>query len=428
MRPGDVITHVNAAPIGDFLDFYIASFSRRYTLTVRRGAESVSLNLTRTPAEDTGVEVGMSDLTPCDNRCVFCFVDQLPPGLRSELYFKDEDYRLSFLHGNYLTLTNIGEEEEARIVEMFLSPLYVSVHATDEAVRARLLGRKPAEGVLGILDRLGTRGIRFHLQVVLVPGYNDGEVLERTLFDLAERAEYVLSVSVVPVGLTAHREGLPRLRPVDREGARRAVRLLRSINGSMRDKTGRGLVYASDELYAIAGIRIPAKEYYDDYAQIENGVGLVRRLRETAGSARVPQCLKGKRVAAVTGKLAAPHVSAIASRLEEQGLEMAVVPVENRLLGPPVTVSGLLAGRDMLEALEGVRADAVILPPNVLNAAGLTLDDLTPEDMENALGLPVVVGDYEIAPALEALASALGGGERTDHGERPSVDGARGHE
>jgi putative radical SAM enzyme (TIGR03279 family) len=341
---------------------------------------------------------------------VFCFVDQMPPGLRKDLYVKDEDYRFSFLHGNYLTLTNLKPGDEKRIVDMHLWPLYVSVHSTDEDVRARMMGRKPGESILAILDRLGSQGIGFHTQIVVVPGMNDGVKLGRTLADLCSRHDYILSISVVPVGLTCHREGLPPLKMVNSALAGEIVNVVQKFQDEMRRTTWRGVVYAADELFLLAGLPIPPGSYYDDYPQIDNGVGLMRMLLDSAESIRLPGALKGKRVAFVTGALAAPHLENITSKLAGRGLKVDVLAASNRLFGPMVTVSGLLSGQDMIDAVpDSGSYDAVMLPPGALNADGLTLDNMTLNEMSDRLGLPVLVGDYDLKESLKRLKNEFTG-------------------
>jgi putative radical SAM enzyme (TIGR03279 family) len=404
LRTGDTVTHIDSEPVTDFLDFYMASFSTSYRLTVVRGAEELALPLARKPMEETGIEIETGLPRRCNNRCVFCFVDQLPPGLRDALYLKDEDYRLSFLHGSYLTLTNLAPREEERIVSMHLSPLYVSVHATDEGVRAKLLGTEHRESILAILDRLGRRGIRFHTQVVVVPGFNDGEVLEKTLEDLCDRHETVLSVSVVPVGLTCYRQGLEPLECVSPPKARELVRYVKVLNTKTRETAGRGLIYASDEMLLLSGSPVPAASYYDDYPQIENGVGLLRMLVDSTRGLAVPGSMMDKRLVLVTGRLAAPCIKELASVLEGRLGDIEVVSVANSLFGPTVTVSGLIPGRDILEAVLRVPgADAVVLPPNVVNGDGVTLDDMTVSHMSDTLGVPVVVGDYDMKQTMKRL-------------------------
>ncbi|MFH1219220.1 MAG: DUF512 domain-containing protein [Candidatus Eisenbacteria bacterium] len=404
IRPGDMITGIDEIPISDFLDFYGAMFGSEHVIEVVRDRTHHYFELTRRKNQDSGVESAPAGLRACNNKCVFCFVDQLPPGLRRELYFKDEDFRLSFLHGNYLTLTNLRLADERRIGEMHLSPLYVSVHATDEDVRARLIGRKPRQPILDILARMGGAGIRFHAQIVVVPGYNDGKSIRSTIEDLLGLGEIILSVSVVPVGLTSHRQGLPMLRPMNEKQARQVVTYVAGLNASMRRKTDRGLVYASDELLILGSFDIPPTTYYDDFPQIENGVGLVRRLLDEIRTLKTPPQLRGKRLAFVTGCLAKPYMEQVASKLGATGLKAEVIAVRNTLLGPGVTVSGLVPGRAIIAALAGwARFDAVVLPPDVVNTGGLTLDDVHPRDIQRILRTPTVVGDYSIKQTLKKV-------------------------
>ncbi len=410
LEADDIIAEVNGKKVTDFLDIFVAAFEDCLALKVRRAGKEKNLEVKRVKGQSLGAELEAGKPTVCNNNCVFCFVDQMPRGLRQGLYLKDEDYRFSFLHGNYLTLTNLSPKDEKRIIDMHLWPLYVSVHSTDEDVRARLMGKKPGEDVISILDRLGSEGIGFHTQVVVVPGMNDGVKLGRTLADLCSRHDFILSVSVVPVGLTCHREGLPPLKMVNSALAGEIVAVIQKFQDEMRRATWRGVVYAADELFLLAGLDIPPGSYYDDYPQTDNGVGLMRMLLDSAEGLRLPAALKGKKMAFVTGALAAPHIEKITSTLSKRGLKVDVIAAANRLFGPMVTVSGLLSGKDMLDALpDASEYDAVVLPPNVLNADGVTLDDMTIKDMSDRLGLPVLVGDYDFKETLKRLKNELTG-------------------
>lgn len=409
LRPGDVIVQVDGEPINDFLDFYVAAFGQAYELTIMRKGRYHTFRLKRSRSQEMGLQIDTGRPATCSNMCMFCFIDQLPDGLRQGLYVKDEDYRLSFLHGSYLTLTNLKPEDESRIINLRLSPLYVSVHATDQEIRAQLLGTTPKENVLSILDRLGASGIRFHTQVVVVPGINDGAGLKRTLEDLAERQDIVLSVSVVPVGLTSHRAGLPELRRVTPDEAGWIAELVGTLNQRIRSGIGRGLVYASDEMLLVAGRDIPSAAYYDDYPQIENGVGLLRRFIDGVADIKVPERLRDKRLILVTGELAKPYIDGLASKLGKRGITADVVPVENSLLGKDVTVSGLLCGRDIMNALSDCpECDAIVLPPNVLSDDGVTLDEMTVHGMSEALTVPMIVGDYDIGQTIEEIDVVFG--------------------
>ncbi len=407
---GDIITEVNGQKVTDFLDVFVSAFEESLALKVRRAGKEKTLKVKRVKGQSLGAEVESGKPRVCSNKCVFCFVDQMPKGLRKDLYIKDEDYRFSFLHGNYLTLTNLTPKDEQRIVDMHLWPLYVSVHSTDEIVRARLLGKKPGEDVLAVLDRLGSQGIGFHTQIVVVPGINDGVKLGRTLADLCSRHDFILSVSVVPVGLTCHRDGLPPLKMVNSALASEIVGVVQKFQDEMRRVTWRGVAYAADELFLLAGLDIPPGSYYDDYPQTDNGVGLMRMLLDSAEGLRLPAALKGKRIAAISGALAAPHIEKALAPLTGRGLKVDVIAAANRLFGPMVTVSGLLSGKDMLEAIPADgQYDAVLLPPNVLNADGVTLDEMTVKDMAGKTGIPVVVGDYDLKETLKRLKNELAG-------------------
>jgi putative radical SAM enzyme (TIGR03279 family) len=409
LKVGDRILDINGMPIEDFLDLYAASFDQNYVIEYERGRAAMTAEFEREPGVPLGVDVEMGEIYSCRNECVFCFFDQMPKGLRPELYFKDEDYRLSFLHGNYLALTNLKPEDEERIIAMRLSPLYVSVHATHPEVRERMLGKRPPEDVRAVMKRLGDKGIQFHAQIVVVPGYNAGEILRETIKDLVEMGETVLSVGVVPVGLTAHREGLPEVAPVDAEIAKEAVRTVRGFNHRMRQRTGKGVVYAADELFIKAGMALPRAPYYDDFPQVENGIGMLRLLLDSARGAIVPETLRDKWITFVTGTLAKPYLVEIAGTLRKEGLIANVLAPHNSLFGDIVTVSGLLPGKDVLALKPKLKGfDAVVLPPDMLNAGGLTLDGMTVEDLEKEFGLPVVPGSLDVKDILDELEEKLG--------------------
>jgi putative radical SAM enzyme (TIGR03279 family) len=404
LKVGDKILEINGMPIDDFLDLYVASFDQTYVMKYERGGAAQTADFEREPGVPLGVEVDMDDIHECHNNCVFCFFDQMPKGLRKELYFKDEDYRLSFLHGNYLALTNLTPEDEERIVEQRLSPLYVSVHSTQPEVRERMLGNKTPEHVIDTMKRLGEKGIQFHTQIVVVPGYNSGDVLRETIEDLVEMGEMIVSVGVVPVGLTAYREGLPELEPVDEELAGDVVRLVRGFNHRMRQRTGNGVVYAADEFFIKAGMALPDSPYYDDYPQVENGIGMLRILIDSAAEAIVPEVLRDKWITFVTGTLAKPYLVEVAGILRNEGIIANVLAPHNSLFGDIVTVSGLLPGKDVLALKPRLKGfDAVILPPDMVNADGLTLDGMKVEDLEKEFGIPVIPGSIDIRDTLDEL-------------------------
>ncbi len=390
-QEGDAVVALDGHPLEDVLDLYhYVPATNRLLLTIRR-ATGEERTVAFPPAELEALTGTFAPLEfrTCACRCVFCFVDQNPPGLRPAVYVKDEDYRLSFLYGNYVTLTSLGRRGRRRILEQHLSPLYVSVHATDPAVRARMLGVRPRVDVLEILRELIAGGIEVHAQVVLCPGWNDGAVLERTCRDLGALAPGVASLALVPVGLTAHREGLTPLAPVTPELARQVIRQTRAFQRAHR-RPGRTFLQLSDEFYLLAGAPFPAPATYADFPQVDNGIGLTVQLRErwrrewdaAAAGGRRPR----RELTILTGRSGAQAWEReILPLLAARGAPaVRVVPVENRLFGPGVSVAGLLAGADVRRALAALPASpsrCVLLPPRMFNADGLTLDDLRLADL-----------------------------------------------
>ncbi len=394
-RDGDAVVALDGRPVGDVLDVYFHAAEGPTRVTIRR-AGGVETDLVLAPEEVGPLTEAFAppSLRTCACRCVFCFVDQNPPGLRPSVYHKDEDWRFSWLYGNYVTLTSLGRAGVRRIVEQHLSPLYVSVHATDPELRARMLGVKRAP-ILPRLRELTAAGIEVHAQVVLVPGWNDGTVLVRTCEELAGLAPGVASVAVVPVGLTRHRRGLtPLRRPTPAEAAR-ALADLEPLRRRMRRECGGRFVHLSDELYLLAGRPPPGPRAYEGFPQLDDGVGLTahlaaawtRRLRALARRGAGPRAS----LTVLTGALAARSLGdLVVPRLRAAGAPpVEVVAVRNRLFGTTVTVAGLLCGADLRGALAALPPDPprlVALPPRAFNAAGLTLDDWDRERL--AAGLP----------------------------------------
>lgn len=405
LQPGDEVLAVNGQAVRDEIDFLFFAAEEQVRLEVRRGGERLSLEAERAYGEDVGVEFAsplFDGIRTCQNACPFCFLKGLPPGLRKSLHLRDDDYRLSFLFGNFVTLTNLTEEDWQRIEAQHLSPLYVSIHATDPEVRARCFGRRNLPDILAQLVRLGDMGIRVHAQVVLAPGLNDGPHLERTLQDLEKHFPTVESVSVVPVGLTRYS---PReLRGYTPEEARGLLRYLRGWQRRVAERFGLRWVHASDEWYFLAGRPVPAAIHYDGFPQLENGVGLTRWwldawARFRARWRRRPhRAVEGQRVVLACGTMIAPVMQRMARWLREHaGADLVVRPVENRFFGPSVQVSGLLTGADMAETLQQERADVFLVPQAMWDSESRrTLDDWGVADLERELGAPVrVAGEVE---------------------------------
>ena len=398
LKAGDKIIAVNKGPARDYIDILFYGSEKDVRLTVHRGTYEFFVELKGD--EDFGITFEKMEIKRCKYKCIFCFIDQNPPGMRKELYIKDEDYRLSFLYGSYVTLSNIEEFDLQRVVAQRLSPLYVSVHATDLETRMKLLGIKKDDNLIENMDRLLTAGIQMHCQIVVCPGINDGDVLEQTIIDLHKMSRNILSLAVVPVGLTKHREGLYPLKAVDEEDALKIIEIVDSHHDRFMEEAGNGFVYCADEFYIRAGMDIPDLTYYDDLPQIENGVGMIRDFIESI--INLEERLSGsvKRTGNfvfVTGTSMSPYIEDFSVRISKiPGITARTVTVENRFYGDFITVSGLLTGKDIQSALKGIQIDeTIVLPSNCVNESGVFLDDLTPADISNVLGVKVIQSDYD---------------------------------
>ena len=350
----------------------------------------------------------------CANKCIFCFIDQLPKGLRPSLYFKDDDARLSFLHGNYITLTNLTDKDIDRIIKMHISPVNVSVHTTNPELRCEMMKNKRAGKVLGYLNRLAEAGIRICGQIVLCRGVNDGEELSRSMRDLAKLHPALSSVSVVPAGLTKFRDGLYPLSPFTPEECRAVIAQVNAFGDACERELGDRIFCCADEFYLKAELPLPEEGYYGDYEQIENGVGMLRSLYEEFAveleylDEYIPaDGMKKRRVTLVTGKAAAPMLRGLVQMLSARVPEFAgeVVTVENNFFGPEITVAGLLTGKDVCEQLAGrALGDEVLYPATMLRAEGdLFLCGMSPAEMENILKVPTRAVKNEGAALLAAL-------------------------
>jgi putative radical SAM enzyme (TIGR03279 family) len=418
LRPGDRILAINGEPLRDVIDFHFQAGEERLRLGVEREGRAHTLHLVRRRA-GLGLELEAprpAEIATCANKCVFCFIHQLPKGMRKSLYVKDDDFRLSFLHGNYITLTDLEEAELERIEAQRLSPLYVSVHATDPDLRHVLLGQpRVRRELLPVMERLAKAGIAMHAQIVLCPGRNDGAQLERTVHELARLHPAVPTVAVVPVGLTRHRERLPDLRAVTLEEAAVLVRTIEEWQGAFQAALGTRFVWAADELYLKSGLPLPPARAYEGFAVAEDGIGLVRRFEDAFARAiaRPPAPLgRPRRVTVVTGQMFAPRMRGLLDHLRVDGLTVSLAPIANDFFGRGIGVAGLLTGRDIQIQLAqaacgtGGLGDEVLLPAVTLrDGAGVFLDDLTPADLADALGAPVTAVEPD-APAF--LAALLG--------------------
>lgn len=403
IAPGDWLLSVNGHVLRDVIDFRFYTADDDLTLVVGRGETERTVRLTHGLSRPLGLELrgdGLDRITECNNHCPFCFVTQLPKGMRSTLHIKDDDYRYSFLFANFVTLTNLTDEDWARIAEQHLSPLYVSVHSTDVHMRRKLLGNRFAEDPLEQIDRLGRLGITVHTQLVTCPGINDGDHMARSIADLVARFPRVRTIAVVPVGLTRIRtertmsRGMP-LRKFTREEAGRVLDQVDTVQKENQRRYGAPIVHASDELYLVAGRTVPPAEHYADLSQLENGVGLVRQLLDDWRRLRrsLPKRLpRPRHISMACATLIAPVLQNIADQMNRIGnLRADLHVVSNRLFGDEVTVSGLLAGRDVLDTLDGRElGDILVLPRDMFDHSGtVTLDDMTLGEMQHAARRPI---------------------------------------
>ena len=416
---GDQILAINGSAVEDELDFRFKSSEERFTVRARLAGNLKEQRVTRDLEEPLGADFEEFRIKTCGDDCIFCFVDQNPLGLRESLYFRDGDFRMSFLYGNYITMTNLRQRDMERIVEQRLSPLYISVHATDDEVRRTVMGhRAQRDHLMEKMQFLYDNGIEMHAQIVLVPGYNDGAVLEKSIADLYRWNERMHSVSIVPIGLTEHRAELTNLRPLAPAEASELVDRVSTWQDEFRADIGRGFVYVSDEMYLLAEREFPQEGDYDGYPLMENGVGMCRDFLNELDYQRedFPQALpEPRKVTLVTGTLAAPLLEQrIAPMLRAiEGLDVQVIAARNRLFGDVVTVSGLLNFISFHAALAPLAAagqlgELVLLPPDCVNFEGLFLDNRpgrhTPEDLSAALGgVPVEVFDGDWVGLIERL-------------------------
>jgi putative radical SAM enzyme (TIGR03279 family) len=408
LAPGTELVAVNGHELEDFLDWEFLTADEEFTLHLRQpDGQEIEYEIERPLTEPLGVSVEPARIRRCANRCDFCFVDGLPEGLREVLYIRDDDYRLSFQYGNFATLTNLKPKDVRRIIEYRLSPLYVSVHATDPVLRRWLLRNPTAPDIVEQLSEFAAHGIRFHTQVVLSPGVNDGAVLERTLGDLYRLGAPILSVSVVPVGLTEFSKH-SRVREPGAAECRSAVAQVEAWQTRAIGERGDRWAHGADELYLRAGLELPPEESYGEFEQIENGVGSVRylqrRIREDAPHFRD---WAGRRIGIVTGtSMGRLMPQVIAPLAEAAGAEFELIVVENGLFGPRVTTAGLLPGRSIATALAGKTGlDFVLLPGEAVNDDLLFIDNVSAADLAEQLPMPIRFSTV-FSDALEAGAAA----------------------
>ena len=398
---GDRLLEINGQPIEDVFDYqYLTQDDYVEVLVAKPSGEEWLLEIDKDYEEDLGIifENGlMDDYRSCSNKCIFCFIDQMPPGMRPTLYFKDDDSRLSFLQGNYVTLTNMSDKDVERIIKYHMSPINISFQTTNPGLRCRMLHNRFAGEALKKVDRFYEAGIEMNGQIVLCKGFNDGEELERSIRDLTRYLPHLRSVSVVPVGLSKYRDGLEPLEPFHKEDAKEVIAQIRRWQEKLYPQYGLHFVHASDEWYVLAGEELPPEETYDGYLQLENGVGMLRLMMEEFEDAmeRLSQsgALEGRILSgtysSVTGQISYPYIRRMADQIMERfpDIRILVYPIRNDFFGERITVTGLLTGQDILAQLEGKELGEILcLPENLLRSGEhVLLDDITVEEIAGTL-------------------------------------------
>ncbi len=393
LRPGDQVVSINGEAINDVIDFRFSVADEQISLKVKKKSGAVkSFRIRKSADDDLGIELPSLTIKRCRNHCIFCFVDQMPPDCRRSLYVKDDDFRASFLYGNYITLGSLSEEDLERIFRQRLSPLYISVHTTDPELRSFMLGNRKAPDIMALMQRLAAGGIRMHTQIVTCPGVNDGRHLAKTIEDVAKLFPAVMSIAAVPVGVTAYRTGLYPVKLFTRSGARAVLNTIDTFSARFRKEFGTRLVFASDEFYIKAGAPFPPASSYEEFPQIENGVGMVAEFLREVARTRMPVSVPPLKVTVVTGASFGALLKTALKRLKGvKGLTLRQVVAKNRFFGPSVTVAGLLTGGDIVHALKGKKlGDLVLIPANVLkDDEHIFLDNMSLDQMEDLLGVPV---------------------------------------
>lgn len=408
IKKGDILKSINGKELRDIIDYQILTAENNLKLVVETDGKERTLEVKKSFEDDLGLgfETAVFDgIRRCKNKCLFCFVDQMPKGHRDTLYVKDDDYRLSFLYGNYVTLTNLREEDFKRIEEDRLSPLYVSIHCVDREMRRKLLGIEEKVSLIDNLERLAAAGIEFNGQIVLVPGYNDGEYLEETIEKIANLGDSLLSLALVPVGLTKCQEN--DIRPYTKEEAKAIIDLTKEYQERFMAERGTNLIYAADEFYLLADIPVPDDWDYEDYPQIENGVGIIRKFYNDFEycQADIP-APSGKKYLIVTGSDGAKALEPMVKDLKEKGHNLELLPVKNTFFGETVTVTGLLTGGDIIKAItEYTEDEGEFLIPDILLKfhTDLLLDDVHINHIAQKTQRTVTVVETSAYDLLQAI-------------------------
>ena len=416
IRVGDVIEQINGENFIDEIDYQALTAHRHVNLLIKKTDGSLKeVDILKAPHVSLGIEFSSSligDPRSCSNNCVFCFIDQMPPDMRKTLYVKDDDWRMSLMMGNYVTLTNVGENEFNRILRRKASPLFISVHATDPEVRVQLMNNKYAGKLMERLERLKQENLKFHCQIVLCPGINDGKVLEKTLNDLLNLSPSAVSAALVPVGLTQFRDGLADIQPYTKEQALDVLKICMNFQLIAQERLNNRFVYPADEFLCLAGAKIPEESAYDGYPQIENGVGMIRLFEEqlkacAKKTSSLPITTKPMKVIIVCGTSIHPYMQRWVESFAPKTLQIVVKPIINTFFGETITVTGLIVGQDLVQQLKDEVADLILLPDNMLNHENTHfLDDMTLSELRSSLEASIAVLKTNGNSMFEAMINA----------------------
>ncbi len=404
LEKGDVLVSLNGNPVRDVIDLMFYSGEKHLDLEIQRNKKAHRFKIKNRDHTPLGIELKSFRTKTCRNKCIFCFVNQLPKGMRKSLYLKDDDYRMSFLFGNYITLTNLSSNDKKRIIEQKLSPLYISIHSTNNDIRRKMLGNPKASDILQDLKDFTSSKIRIHVQIVVCPGHNDGEELASTIKDLEKFYPYVSSVAVVPVGLTKHRKG--SIKHVEKEDALKVIEMVKKFRQRCKRRHGDPVIHLADEFYVKAGLPCPGLKEYGDLPQLENGVGLIPLFLNSARKLKLPKKIGLTKAAVFTGVSFMPYLEEFSKKLTAiEGLSLDVFKVENKFFGPSVTVAGLLSGKDILKTIVGKSKADCLLVPNVMlrDGSDMFLDNVTLKDIGESLGMNIRV----IEPTPEGLLKGI---------------------
>ena len=418
IKAQDRLLKINDVLVKDILDYRYLTAAESFSLTIQRGTEDEVQNFIVDIEKDTYEELGLSFETgimdkanSCSNNCIFCFIDQLPPGMRETMYFKDDDSRLSFLQGNFVTLTNMTDSDIERIINYRISPINISVHTTNPELRVKMLKNRVAGRLYERMERLAAARIQMGAQIVLVPGYNDGAELLRTLRDLVELHPQVTGVAIVPLGMTKYREGLPDLKPFDKESSRAVIEQLDILQQEFIEITGSEFARCADEFYCMAGMDVPPAEFYDGYDQLEDGIGMIRLFRDSIDETLEDLEEGSGSYTFVTGTSAYEEVKAAANKIQGANPKVNIhtVSVENDFFGHSITVAGLLTGQDVIRNLKkGPVGQHLVMPRNMFRAGEeVMLDDVTITELEAELNTKVIVVDYTGEDLIEKINETL---------------------